>query len=1288
MQKIILLLFTVFILSQISANATVTILNCNTNYFPNVEMKFMLVDDWNRIVTNVDTVGGNIRFYDNGQRLNLTKFNQAKIKNDTSFTVIAFDLGIGNRTNNVNDFNDAKFTLTQCISYFNDENSKILLTSYADIPSIEVDWTSDLPTVANFVNELSQTTNSNIFRSFTTFATGSFSILEEVQSENKSILLVTQGIISNAETQLIIAQAKQIGAKINVLYFGKNVPENIKKIANETNGFCINQNDLAKSRLPFLATLAKLCEGFQPYEIAANTNINCDGEHLFEIRTNDFSSSEFLTTVEQIKLSAIESNPNFLEFPSVQIGTSSPKNITLTAKVAPIRITNIYTDNPLFQLGNMPNLPRTLQINEELSLTVSYNPLDSSIAFSRLIVVSDACLYDTVYLTGGFPNVPPNQKTIHFTSPKCDDVLVIGDTVNISWRGVLPKDVVSIISERHSNELLDTFARNVVGLNRDFVVPDIGEDSLRFFINQLWPNSVGKTLDFRHDSLVKTAFFNKREDKIITTTASRKVTIWNSNSGEKIYEFPQFPKPVQWAKFCGVPNSVEDKYIGIACRDSTVYFYDAQNYELKFSHRINNELPNSVEFSPDGKYAVVAIGDGYGQSSGVFEVIDMNTGEVKTSQKMTFTICTYAQFNPAKEYEIMALTWHDGIIRFFDIDGNQTDSVDLKIQLNEEIEEEKDKITNLNSNYATFNSDGTKILYVNFTLSNVQLIDRNTKKILYSINHPVQEPGPSEQLINFASFFDSPTENYILTSGMDFSLRRWNTADGSPSVEPYEFWEHKQVVNTGVFNGDGWRVLSASNDHTAKIWNLNQRTLQADTTCFIRVAYARATVMDTIDLGSIYIGETGIRTVENCFENICDFAYSIKSIRIVGENPADFDLLDLDNFEFPLRINANSALEFNVIFRPQNVDLRTARIQIIIPNDTLYIVLRGIGINVGLSQITSIIDFGYVEIDDYSDTVVAVAVNVSGGDIDINDIYISGPQAENFRNFWTNSNSILQNEDTLFLPLRFFPLDFGRKNAVLYMKHSLNNFPMRWNLVGTGAEIFEDTVVIRTENISAEIGQTVTFPIWTETILNTENEQNSGINLDSIILSFSFNSSLLFPTTFSNEVKILRNEVENGIKTLTVSIPFKFGKQRIDGLQFLATFGNAIESEIQLRNISTVGKSRIFIRHLGNSTFTVLNPCEADGIRLFDERGRLELSQNKPNPATNEIEIEFEILENGISSLKIFDISGAVVRNIFDEYKSAGSYSISISTKDLPRGIYYYSLETLTKTLTKIMILE
>jgi hypothetical protein len=66
-----------------------------------------------------------------------------------------------------------------------------------------------------------------------------------------------------------------------------------------------------------------------------------------------------------------------------------------------------------------------------IEITIRYSPSDSAISFGRLLVESDACVYDTLFMTGGYPNVAPNQPTIKLTSPRCNEVLVIGDTVEI-----------------------------------------------------------------------------------------------------------------------------------------------------------------------------------------------------------------------------------------------------------------------------------------------------------------------------------------------------------------------------------------------------------------------------------------------------------------------------------------------------------------------------------------------------------------------------------------------------------------------------------------------------------------------------------------------------------------------------------------------------------------------------------------------------------------------------------------------------------------------------------------
>jgi WD40 repeat protein len=1261
-----ILIITIMLLANY-ANATVTLLNNNVSDFPEVETHFLVIDNSINVILNQDASAGDIRFYDNGNITNITQFQQPSLPNGKASVVIAFDLGIGNRSGNSSDFTFAQTILNECISYYNDENTELSLISFSSIPTIESDFTSSFTNITNLVDNLVNVQNTNIYNSFSTITTGSISILDDANSPNKSVLLVTQGIMSSDNAELIISQAKQSNIIINILYVSDVVPENIFRIANETGGYCINSADIKKARLPFLAALAKISEGYSPYKMIANSSINCDSLHLFVIHSNNYGDSDFQEELERVKLNRIVSTPNALEFPSIMPGASLSKEISISATNSPATIYSITTDNPQFVIeSGAENLPIILGQGEIKEITVRYNSIDSNITFAKILINSDACGYDTVYLTAGFPNIPPKFKTISINNPKCNEVLVIGDTIDISWIGVLPKDVVSLISYSKNSNQLDTFAKNIIGLKRQFVVPDNGEDSIKFFINQMWPNNIGQTLDFNHDTSVVLAFFNNYEDKIITVSSHNYVKIWNSNSGELIYTFPQFEKTVRWAKYCPTALGTIDNYIGVVCQDSTAYLFDANNYSLIWKYQVNNELINSIEFSADGKYALLARGNGY------FDIVEVETGKQVVSKQINASNCRYAQFNPQNSNELMIITTYDGIIRFFDLDGNQTDSIDVKV-----ISDFAGSV--INSQYATYSPDGTKIAFVNYTSYVAQLIDINSQTILYSLSHNYDTT--SKWIILFASFFQSPTENYIITSSTDKTIKRWNLADGTATETQFNFIEHRQSVNTCVFNSDGWRVLSSSNDSTAKIWNLNHKTLQADTTCMLKIAYARAKHIDTIDIGSAFVGDILIKTTDSAFQNICTFSYNIRSIRVVGDNPTDFSIID--EFNFPFIINGLQRLNFNIVFNPTQIGLRSAQLQIIIPNDTLYIQLIGMGMNIGLSPISNNINFGNIYVDDYKDTIIPYAINISGVDINIEDFHITGPQSNSYKLINISPANVIHNGDTLFLSIRFIPYAVGKRNALFTLTHNFHSNSLRCNLLGTGIDITQDTISLSVNNISAKIGSIVDFPFYLETITH-----NTNIDISEIKFSLAFNSSMLYPITNSSEVKIINSKyLDNGLKIVDISIPYKPGTQRIDGLQFMPTWGNDTMTAIDIINCEVNGKSRTFIR-TNDAEFKILDYCTEGGLFLFDEDGKFSLEQNSPNPAVISTSINFTINENGFYQFSIYDLTGNLLQTYFAEHKQKGDYSITIPTTLFNKGVYFYTLETKSKRLTRQMIIK
>lgn len=83
----------------------------------------------------------------------------------------------------------------------------------------------------------------------------------------------------------------------------------------------------------------------------------------------------------------------------------------------------------------------------------------------------------------------------------------------------------------------------------------------------------------------------------------------------------------------------------------------------------------------------------------------------------------------------------------------------------------------------------------------------------------------------------------------------------------------------------------------------------------------------------------------------------------------------------------------------------------------------------------------------------------------------------------------------------------------------------------------------------------------------------------------------------------------------------------------------------------------------------------------------INLYQNYPNPFNPETTIKFDISKSGFISLKVYDISGKEVQNLFNGVKEAGSYQLKFDGANLNSGVYFYKLMTNGTTITKSMVL-
>lgn len=82
-----------------------------------------------------------------------------------------------------------------------------------------------------------------------------------------------------------------------------------------------------------------------------------------------------------------------------------------------------------------------------------------------------------------------------------------------------------------------------------------------------------------------------------------------------------------------------------------------------------------------------------------------------------------------------------------------------------------------------------------------------------------------------------------------------------------------------------------------------------------------------------------------------------------------------------------------------------------------------------------------------------------------------------------------------------------------------------------------------------------------------------------------------------------------------------------------------------------------------------------------------ELAQNYPNPFNPSTTIRYQLPQDGMVTLKIYDILGAEVANLVNEEKVAGKYEVNFNASNLSSGIYIYKLKAGEYVNSKKMIL-
>lgn len=112
-----------------------------------------------------------------------------------------------------------------------------------------------------------------------------------------------------------------------------------------------------------------------------------------------------------------------------------------------------------------------------------------------------------------------------------------------------------------------------------------------------------------------------------------------------------------------------------------------------------------------------------------------------------------------------------------------------------------------------------------------------------------------------------------------------------------------------------------------------------------------------------------------------------------------------------------------------------------------------------------------------------------------------------------------------------------------------------------------------------------------------------------------------------------------------------------------------VEYKIQARD--TQNKLSVFSDVVSMRWFQFANKAYTGGEVSTDIPNTFELSQNYPNPFNPSTTIRYQLAEDGIATLQVFDILGREVATLVKEFHPAGYYSAAFSAAQLSSGVYF-----------------
>ena len=324
---------------------------------------------------------------------------------------------------------------------------------------------------------------------------------------------------------------------------------------------------------------------------------------------------------------------------------------------------------------------------------------------------------------------------------------------------------------------------------------------------KLWDAALGKPISsLVHQDTVENAAFSANGTRILTASTDHSANLWDTASGKLIASFEHL------GSFFHAAFSPDGTRVLTASADHSAKLWNAASGKLMASFEHQDEVSHPA-FSPDGTRILTA------SSNKTAKLWDAASGKLMASFEHQDEV-SHATFSPDGA-RILTACWTHSLPNSMstNITAKLWDAPSGKLNASLAAGPEIVDVWSCTARagagvYGAFSPDGTRILTANID-NTAKLLDAASGKLIASFDLGPLWSGTAFLEAGRPALQFSPDSARVLAASADHTAKLWDAASGKLLAS----FVHQDEVFQAEFSRDGARILTASKDKTAKLWD-------------------------------------------------------------------------------------------------------------------------------------------------------------------------------------------------------------------------------------------------------------------------------------------------------------------------------------------------------------------------------------------------------------------------------------------------------------------------------------